>query len=93
MTKQQIKICYVVVHKQKLGRILSALPQFDYISLQEALPPRSLDFSDDAYDDDTVVTLSPLMRAKYDRFWLKILGAVIPILLSAAGVVISIVKP
>lgn len=93
MTIQQFKICFVVAHSRRLSDVLAAFPQFDYIGLQEALPPRFLDFSDFRFDDSTVVTLSPLGQAAYDHVRLKAMAVSIPILLSAVGVIVAILKP
>ena len=93
MTIQQFKICFVVVHSRRLSDVLAAFPQFDYIGLEDALPPRFLDFSDCRFDDSTVVTLSPLGQAAYDHVRLKAMAVSIPILLSAVGVIVAILKP
>ena len=44
-------------------------------------------------DDSTVVTLSPLGQAAYDHVRLKAMAVSIPILLSAVGVIVAILKP
>lgn len=93
MTNKQFKICAVVVRKRRLGDILAVFPQFDYLSLQEALPPRALDFSDASFDDDTLVTLSPLMQEAFDHACRKLMTTTITLLLAAAGVLVSILKP
>lgn len=93
MTNKQFKICSVVARKRRLGDILTVFPRFDYLSLQEALPPRALDFSDINFNDDTLVTLSPLMQEAFDHACRKILTTSITLLLAAAGVLVSILKP
>lgn len=93
MTNKQFKICAVVARKRRLGDILTVFPQFDYLSLQEALPPRALDFSDINFNDDTLVTLSPLMQESFDHACRKLLATSITLLLAAAGVLVSILKP
>lgn len=92
MTNQQFKICVVIVRKHRLGDILAVFPQYDYLTLQDALPPRALEFSDDRCNDDTLVTLSPLMQEAFDHSCRKLLTTSITLLLAAAGVLVSIFK-
>lgn len=93
MTNKQFKICAVVVRKHRLGDILAVFLQYNYLTLQDALPPRALDFSDASFDDDTLVTLSPLMQETFDHACRKLLTTTITLLLAAAGVFVSILKP
>lgn len=91
MTNQQFKICAAVVRKRKLGDILKKTGCGNYLALQGAMPVGALSFIDDAYSNDTLVTLADFAQEEYDkhvrdssRYWLSVI-------LSALAIVISVV--
>lgn len=96
MTNKQFKICAAVVHKHKLGDILEESGCGNYLALQDAMPVGALIFSDDAYNDDTLVTLADFAQEEYDkhvrdtsRYRLSIILSALALLISFAALLFS----
>ena len=96
MTNKQFKICAAVVRKHKLGDILDETGFGNYLALQDAMPAGALSFNDDAYGNDTLVTLSGFSQEEYDkhvrdtsRYWLSVILSVLAIVVSVFALLFS----
>lgn len=96
MTNKQFKICAAVVHKHKLGDILEKTGCGNYLALQNAMPVGALIFSDDAQNDDTIVTLADFAQEEYgkhvrdtSRYRLSIILSALALLISFAALLFS----
>ena len=67
MTNRQAKLCKEIIQYKKLGEVLRRNKDIDYLELQDILGPENLDFSDSRMDENTVVTLTELLRDQYER--------------------------
>lgn len=96
MTNKQLEICAAVVRKRKLGDILGETGCCNYLALQDAMPAGALSFNDDAYNNDTTVTLADFAQEEYDkhvrdtsRYRLSIILSVLALLISFAALLFS----
>ena len=67
MTNRQAKLCKEIIQYKKLGEVLRRNKDIDYLELQDILGPENLDFSDSRMDENTVVTLTELLRDQYEQ--------------------------
>lgn len=58
MTRKQYRIFKRIVRYGKLPRVLKHLKGYDYLSLQDAVGPGMIEFSDSNMDENTMLTLS-----------------------------------
>lgn len=91
MTNKQFKICAAVVRKHKLGDILDETGCGNYLALQDALPAGALRFNDDAYVDDTLVTLADFSQEEYDKHVRDTSRYRLSVILSVSAIVVSVV--
>lgn len=96
MTDKQFKICAAVVRKHRLCGILEETGCGDYLALQDAMPVGALSFSDDAYNNDTLVALTDFAQEEYDkhirdtsRYWLSIVLSVLALIISIIALLFS----
>lgn len=91
MTNKQFKICAAVVHKHKLGDILEKTGCGNYLALQNAMPVGALIFSDDAQNDDTIVTLADFAQEEYDKHIRDGSRYKLSLFFSSAALIISVI--
>jgi hypothetical protein len=91
MTDKQLKICAVVVRRHRLGDILGETGCGDYLALQDAMPVGALSFIDDAYNDDTLVTLVDFAQEEYDKHVRDASRRKLSFFFSSAALIISII--
>lgn len=91
MTNKQFKICAAVVRKHKLGDILDETGCGNYLALQDAMPAGALSFNDDAYNNDTIVTLADFAQEEYDKHVRDNSRYKLSLFFSSAALVISVI--
>lgn len=67
MTNEQYRIFERIVRYGKLPLVLEELKDYDYLSLQEAVGPGMIEFSDSNMDENTMLTLSNEAMELYEN--------------------------
>lgn len=91
MTNKQLEICAAVVRKRKLGDILGETGCCNYLALQDAMPAGALSFNDDAYNNDTIVTLADFAQEEYDKHVRDGSRYKLSLFFSSAALIISVI--
>ena len=91
MTNKQLEICAAVVRKRKLDDILGETGCCNYLALQDAMPVGALSFNDDAYSNDTLVTLADFSQEEYDKHIRDGSRYKLSLFFSSAALIISVI--
>ncbi|MEE0252064.1 MAG: hypothetical protein UEE41_01545 [Acutalibacteraceae bacterium] len=92
MTDRQIKICSKILRYKKLGAILKKTKIKDYRALQDEFKPNSLNFSDTAINDETLVSPCNELRDEFDNFRRKNIHVYIAEILSVIAIIVSVIS-
>lgn len=93
MTKEQMKICKIIIRHKTLGDILQKTRIEDYYALQEKFPPGSMDFSDYDFENDTIVTLNDNTLEEYEKQKDVMFYHRWPLVISIIALIMSILIP
>ena len=90
MTKEQLKICQIILKHKQLGIILKKTHIDSYYALQEKFHPNALGFSDFDFTDDTTVLLNDNILEEYEQQRDKIFYQRWPFVISILALIVSI---
>ena len=90
MTKEQIKICKIIIKNKNLKDVLLKSHIEDYYSLQEKFSPGLLDFSDYDFENNTVVNLTDELLEEYEKQKDEIFYRRWPFIISIIALIVSV---
>lgn len=90
MTKEQMRICKIIIKYKNLKDILNKSHVGNYYALQEKFAPGALDFSDYDFEDDTIVQLTTEFLEEYEQQHDEYFYRRFPLIISIISLIVSI---
>lgn len=90
MTKQQVKICKIILRYKTLNKILQKANLEDWEELQMSFKPWMLEESDPDEKGNTVITLNNKLLEEFENRRNELFYKRIPLILSIVALIVSI---